>query len=277
MPVCPYCGKDVGIFRSYHPECRRKHDWACIEIRAAVLHAVTADVDIDEGRERVLQLAVENHVGAESRIAALRQGWADAVERLLDDSVLTRGEEERLMSVRRNLLSDDTELEHTREYLRVVKAGLLRDLFEGQISRRMVVEGPLPFQFQKNETLVWLFNSARYWEERIQRTYVGGSSGVSIRIARGVYYRTAGFRGNPVETRSLVEIGVGSLAVTTKRLYFASQAKSFRVAYSRVVAWEAYEDGIGLWRDVANAKQQVFVTGDGWFTYNLVRNLAEQG
>ncbi len=159
----------------------------------------------------------------------------------------------------------------------MVKAGLLRDLLGGQVPNRMVVDQPLPFQFQKSEALVWLFTSVRYCEERIQREHVGGSSGMSIRIARGVYYRAGAFRGHPVETRLLVEVGIGSLAVTTKHLYFASQAKSFRVAYSRVVAWESYEDGVGLWRGVANAKQQVFITGDGWFTCNLIRNLAERG
>jgi len=38
-----------------------------------------------------------------------------------------------------------------------------------------------------------------------------------------------------------------------------------------------YSDGIGIHRDAASAKPQIFVTGDGWFTYNLVVNLAAEG
>lgn len=30
-----------------------------------------------------------------------------------------------------------------------------------------------------------------------------------------------------------------------------------------------------LMRDAASAKPQIFITGDGWFTYNLVTNLAQ--
>ena len=34
-------------------------------------------------------------------------------------------------------------------------------------------------------------------------------------------------------------------------------------------------DGIGVMRDAQTAKPQTFRTGDGWFIYNLVTNLAQ--
>jgi len=45
--------------------------------------------------------------------------------------------------------------------------------------------------------------------------------------------------------------------------------------YEKIVSFESYEDGIGLQRDAASVKPQSFVTGDGWFTYNLITNLAQ--
>jgi len=66
----------------------------------------------------------------------------------------------------------------------------------------------------------------------------------------------------------------GVLAFTTKHLYFSSPSKRFRIRYDKIVAFEPYEDGIGVQRDAASAKPQTFITGDGWFTYNLVANLA---
>ena len=32
-------------------------------------------------------------------------------------------------------------------------------------------------------------------------------------------------------------------------------------------------DGVGIRRDAATAKPQFFITGDGWFTYNLLVNV----
>ena len=42
-----------------------------------------------------------------------------------------------------------------------------------------------------------------------------------------------------------------------------------------IVAFEPYEDGFGIMRDAQTAKPQTFVTGDGWFVYNLATNLAQ--
>ncbi|MGI6285975.1 hypothetical protein SEF58_09180 [Neomoorella humiferrea] len=38
-----------------------------------------------------------------------------------------------------------------------------------------------------------------------------------------------------------------------------------------------YSDGIGIQRDAARAKPQFFITGDGWYIYNLVTNAAKLG
>lgn len=35
-----------------------------------------------------------------------------------------------------------------------------------------------------------------------------------------------------------------------------------------------FEDGVGIHRDAQTAKPQIFLTGDGWFTYNLLANAA---
>ena len=45
--------------------------------------------------------------------------------------------------------------------------------------------------------------------------------------------------------------------------------------YRRTVSFEPYRDGSGIMRDAQTAKPQTFVTGDGWFVYNLATNLAQ--
>ena len=133
----------------------------------------------------------------------------------------------------------------------------------------------LPFNLQKSETLVWLFTDVPYHEEKVRREYVGASQGVSIRVMKGVYYRVGGFKGRPVETAQIEKIDEGLLGITTKHVYFKGARKSFRIPYSKIVSWDPYDDGIGLMRDARSARPQIFITGDGWFTYNLVTNLAQ--
>jgi hypothetical protein len=82
------------------------------------------------------------------------------------------------------------------------------------------------------------------------------------------------FRGHPVETTERVHVDTGILAVTTKHIYFHGSTKSFRVRFDKIVSFTPYSNGIGIQRDASTAKPQVFVTGDGWFTYNLLVNIA---
>ena len=77
-------------------------------------------------------------------------------------------------------------------------------------------------------------------------------------------------------TQQMERVDSGALGVTTKHLYFSSARKSFRIPYAKIVTFTPYSDGIGVCRDAATARPQVFVSGEGWFIYNLVKNLAQQ-
>jgi hypothetical protein len=43
----------------------------------------------------------------------------------------------------------------------------------------------------------------------------------------------------------------------------------------KIVNFVPYSNGFGIFRDAANARQQVFLTGDGWFPFNLLTNLSK--
>jgi hypothetical protein len=200
--------------------------------------------------------------------------WERSVERAFDDGILTEEEQENLGEIKDALRLSQKDLDRHGAYTKVIKGAVLRDLLNGVIPQRLYVEGSLPFNLQRNETLVWVFPGVEYLEQKTRSRYVGGSQGASVRICKGVYWRVGAFRGQSIpymETTSYP----GHFGVTTKHLYFAGAGKSFRVRYDKIVSWEPYSDGIRIVRDAANAKPQSFVTGDGWFTYNLVVNLAQ--
>ena len=151
----------------------------------------------------------------------------------------------------------------------------MRDVLNGVVPQRISVDGNLPINFQKGEQIVWAFSGSKYLEDKTRRQYVGGMQGVSIRVMKGVYYRVGAFKGHAVEHTERVHIDTGWVVVTNKNIYFAGPRKSVRLPYAKIVSFEPFSDGIGVMRDTATAKPQIFVTGDGWFTYNLVANLSQ--
>ena len=276
MGQCVLCGKPAGFLRRRHKDCEIKRVGAIAELTAEVTRCA-AGVVSEEAVRRALQSARDSRVSESDTRQALVRGWEGAVSAALDDGLLDEAEETRLVQLQRFLGLEQAELDQSGSYSKVAKAGALRELMHGSIPSRIRLDGQLAFNFQKSEQLVWAFQEVEYLEDKTRREYVGGSHGVSLRIAKGVYYRVGAFRGTAIDRTERQTIDRGTLAVTTKHLYFGGASKSFRIRHDKIVSYMPFGDGVGVVRDAASAKPQIFVTGDGWFTYNLIANVARLG
>ena len=150
----------------------------------------------------------------------------------------------------------------------LVQAAVIRNVASGIVPQRQNVTGLVPFNLMKSETLVWVMDGVDCLEVVARRERRGSSQGVSVRVARGVYYRSGTFRSRSVEWEEAVHQDTGLLGFTTKHLYFSGAKKKFRVRYDQIVDFEPFSDGLGLMRDAQTAKPQSFRTGYGWFGYN---------
>lgn len=280
MGNCVYCGKPAGFLRRKHHECAQKHDqgWAKMVYLATVAAlGKEAGGQLEQLDTCLVEIANNSFIPTDQIRKALVAGWEQAVNHFLEDGDLEPEEEKRLALFAERFGLTQEELDKSGAYTRFVKGSVLRELMEDRIPSRFRAIGTLPFNFQKNETLIWAFDDVAYYEEKTRRQYVGGSQGVSIRIAKGIYYRVGSFKGHPVETVERVYMGKGILAVTNKHIYFNSPARTFRVRLDKIVSFIPFSNGIGIQRDASSAKPQFFITGDGWFTYNLLVNTAKLG
>ena len=207
----------------------------------------------------------------ESRL--LVQAWEAAVEGSLEDGVLSLDEEAALIRYLDHFNLRVSDVDGNGAHLNMVKSAAIRELSEGIIPERQNHSGH-PFNLMKSEKLVWLFDGVDYIETKTRRERRGTSHGVSIRIARGLYYRPSTFRSQAHEWEETVQSDTGLLGVSTKHIYFHGPKKRFRVRLDKIVSFEPYSDGIGIMRDTQSAKPEIFGVGDGWFIYNLVTNLS---
>lgn len=81
--------------------------------------------------------------------------------------------------------------------------------------------------------------------EKKSKHYEGGSKGVSIRIAKGVTYRTGKHKGVPVEDISYVKTK-GLLYITNKRIVFVSDGQAFEKKFNTLTACVPYLNAIKL-------------------------------
>lgn len=274
MGTCRYCGTKAGLFSSQHRACADVHEIGQVQARTLIASSAS---NVGEIPSQLKLVAQQSYLTQSELKEAAIAGWSQVLDNALDDHVVSQDEQHHLVELLNILPIEQDEIKQSLPYLRFVQALTLRELDDGITPTRFTLDGSIPFNFQKSEQLVWAFQNVDLYEDKTRTTYVGGSRGVSVRIARGVYYRVGAFKGERIPVTETVHTGTGLLAVTTKHIYFSGGRRDFRVPYSKMVSIKAYSDGIGISRDTASAKPMSFVTGDGWFISNLVAKVAAAG
>ena len=231
---------------------------------------------ISEKKLEEIELLLSEKSNEEKKKLLIRS-FEKSVDEFLNDGLFSLDEEDRISAFMDLFKLSQTDLNNRGYFEKIVQASILRTIMNGNIpeSKFRVTDGTLPFMMSKDERLIWLFQNVSYYEDSLNRQFVGRSSGVSIKIANGLYYRTSAFKGQPVITRELKLIGNGMVGFTNKNLYYYSNNKSLKIPYNKIISLSPFEDGIGIHKEGANSHPQIFKNLNGWFVYNLVTNLSK--
>jgi hypothetical protein len=194
MGNCIYCGEPAGFLKKMHNECKQRHEKGMSEIVAIVTTAGTDGSDLKNLEASINTVAASNYIDEATLNSLVLSGWEKAVEAAFDDGILSEDEETALGELKQHFSLKQKELDRNGAFTKVVKGAVLRDILAGKLPERIQVDGNLPFNLQKSEKLVWMFQNVNYYEEKTRTHYVGGSQGISIRIAKGLYYRTGTFK-----------------------------------------------------------------------------------
>ena len=275
MGDCRYCGKSAGFLRKEHEECAAAHAQGLDSIGNVCVEAALHGVEVNQLPSRVRAIGAAAYIDtSEAAMAAtLARGWGQALKAAMDDHFLSSEEKRALNRYRAHYNLSAAHLDGSGHFTLFRMMNLLNALSEhGLVPRfdRRAVRPP--FNLMKSEELLWLFGGTDYFEQITRREFRGGSLGVSFRVAKGVYIRPGAFRGRSVESSSMQHTDSGTLGITTKHIYFKGNGKSFRVRLEKIVSFDPYEDGLGIMRDTARAKPEIFRMGatDAWFLLNII-------
>lgn len=150
---------------------------------------------------------------------------------------------------------------------RMAQSVLLQQIQKGIMPQSI----PLPFSvvLGRNETALWYYDNVTMFQEKIEKEYVGGHNGFSIRVMKGVRYNTGKMRSKPIEHSTMVNCGTGSLVITNKHIMFCSNHQSLKLAYTKIIGITPYSDGMEVHRD-GKANRLVFQGFDSWFISNVL-------
>lgn len=273
MGKCKFCGNPAGLFSSKHKECEKAYESGKQQIIFEVEDSVLNGNEFPKLKESIEEIAKTSFIDENTKKQFLIDGLNQAVDKFLEDGIIDSKEEETLNSFTNYFQIEQDDLDKNNLTVKIVKALVLRDVMEGEVNDRVGFQGNLPFLMQKSETVLWIFQDVNYYHQKTKTTYQGGSQGVSFRVAKGVYYRTGGFKAQPVKQEVNQLIGTGLLVLTNKHLYFHCPEKSLKIPYNKIISLQSYQNALGIQKDGVSAKPMTFENIDEWFVYNLISNL----
>lgn len=271
---CPYCGQSAGLFHSKHPECEQRHLGGVARIRAIVTECFKKREDFYLHQNEIRTICRDAYVSDAKCREIYCSAFDSAIDNYLDDGIIDRAEERSVARFMQFTGLTQDALNANKSLEKVVQSKVLQQLLNGQVpTPRITISGSFPFMLAKNETMLWLFRDVTLQMQKVRRQTVGRTRGVSVRVCRGVYYRTGGFKGTPVETTYMDTIGTGCVCLTDRNLYFHCPGKALKIPFNKILSLDPYTNGLGIQKDGANDKPMFFENLNSWFCYNVISNL----
>lgn len=294
MGKCQYCGESAGWFSSIHIECENNYKKTTFETRSNFSNLIKNTIEetqnfgeLDEEIRKILK--GNEFINCNEIPVFIKMAFSNVINSFLNDD-LSVEEEEKINKFLNyynnnngtiNILNIPIELGN--DYTRIGKAKFLQNIMEGILPENQVADD-FSFKLQKDESVVWS-EDVIYYESATKTEHIGGTQGVSIKIAKGMYYRVGGMKGQSLRTEYKKLIDCGTLVLTNKNLYFSSPAKSFKIPYNKISETSTTEvetrSGIAkcivLLKAGVSAKPQIFSSDDEWFLLNLLDNMINFG
>ena len=256
-------GSDKDYYLAYE-EFKEKEDRDIVlKVEEMIMNGSTA--------ENILSV-IANECPGSTKTRVLKKAFNEVFADITNSSEINLDKERIINSLRMQSGLSVEEFQSLSNYSDYVKTLQVQDILQGHTPDRFTSKG-IPINLQKNEKPIWAFNNTDYYEEKVKRSHVGVTSGLSIRLAKGVYYRVGAFRGETVEKSNLKYLYTGTMVLTDKNIYFYSREKSMRLPYSKIVSYIPFEDSIGIQLDRINTKPVYIKNIDGRFAYNIVSNI----
>lgn len=293
MGNCRLCGEKAGWFKDVHDACIEGVNAGVTEIKSVVTFAVE---QIAQGGSPTIQSIIEQviadkRIPRESANAAIVESWSVSVNEVSLREPLPAQKETALIRLCEQSGFTQQELSKTDGFRSVTFSMLLwaitNDVKE-LYANAMVSHNP--FNCESGEVPIAFFGSVVYSQETTTRSRVGGYSGLSVRVAPGVYSHFGGFKGQQVERVAMKEIDYGGMLLTTGAMYFGGEHTTFRISFDNIISFRAQEDGIGFSRKTGHGIPEVFSVlvpdkdGNptqapamfGWFLFNATQFLASK-
>lgn len=165
MRKCIFCGKSTGFFNKYHSKCKQLHESGKATIVSLIENLDTNQISLSILKSQIVKTASDCYINENTLKDIIVKGCEKVVEKNLKNAVLPVELEDTLFDIFELFQFTPEESLQQEVYMTMLKSGVLNDLYNNklpEINKNHVK----PFNFQKEEHLVWFFQNVDYYEKR---------------------------------------------------------------------------------------------------------------
>lgn len=209
-----------------------------IDFKNQLLHIVSDGFISDAELEQINLLAQAYDIQEVDLRSMNAEIYRHAFNAILSDGIITEAE--------------DRNIHEIANILQVENSQILNELtiIERHRRLRLIQQGVFPVLYingivlTTNEIAHFIVPAKIIEERVINQGYQGSSSGVSIRVAKGVSFKVGQSRGRLIKETGVVPVDAGDVILTNKRVLYKGQRKSFSFAFSDLMGYQIYTDGM---------------------------------
>ena len=244
--ICSVCGTKLpmlgrltgaSLCRSCDAEAKQARQTATEDYNQLLSQLTNAPERVAELQPLLSPVAERADLRGEQLTQLHYTALESLLERALDDDHLTADEEERINDIVNAL--DIASTFWTRF------ATWKPRVFVARCNDGRLPVLPSPSIMLKKEEVAHMETDAALMKEVVHREYVGGYSGMSFRVMKGVRFHTGGTRGKSVVTGTSLEVAdTGTLTVTSQRAVYTGARQTIEMAYAKLLNLNVFDDGV---------------------------------
>ena len=268
---CLYCGEPIPLSyrilrQDLHPECREKQE--------AALRAY---------EQRVRQAGQDRDLSQETRVALTQLAAAGRFTEEQLKEINTR----RYATTKDQILtgdfpqSDRDFLQQLQDFLKLSDEEADAEELDQLRHLVWIAEGNLPeiatsVNLKKGE--VAHYEGEVTWQHlRTRRKRVAGTRSRSIRVAKGISFKTGSTPGHTEEWQEFQTVDEGRVIVTSQRLLFMGAKKNLNLKHDKILDMELFADAVLIHRGTVNPTYFFMDDPKTFFTVLSTALAAEDG
>jgi hypothetical protein len=264
---CIVCQKSAGPFYSLHKACYQVYEDTRECLRQVLSSAIDTSIQVEGLTESLNDCRPTLSFSLRLFESLVRRAWHDQAKQIVKRKVVNAEHANYILSVASALEVEDKDVD-SNLFVRLANIEHLACINQNQPISKRFTEMENRIKLSDDETLIWVFEEALKLE-RHKRTEEKQWS-----VFQSLVYNL--FKKSRYKKLSATVEATGDLAISNKNLYYVTKNETSIINFLAIHSITPMKDGVRIQSAQGDAVPDTYITGDGRFTYALLRYAQEQ-